>query len=462
MRRISLKASKNFEPCSNPRKAGFSRWTEVAGLHAEWRSYEAVGRWVARNCDLLIAIWDDGKKGDRGGTEDVVRYAVRIGLPVWWIHASGAKPGVLIEDLDQFRKRSDPEQAATSGDRLRRYIRVRLQVPELSQPERQGIHHRLVAAGQWVGRKLHVLRRGEENPLHDFLAETPPRRRAAWRAHRIFMAALCLGLPRMRPKWWANFEDAYWEPIYRLPDALAESYADRYRSTYTYVFGFAALALTLAALSLAMEASGVDGPIWSIAAGEFVCLAAILALATWNLVERWHERWIGYRVPRGACAQTAGAGGARLDVAVARDHASGGDRLRTGVMDRLVLRRRHSRGAAGQWIAGEPAARDRAKRIYDSLVAGQIAYHTDRAAASKRAALVLLVLGEVCFFLTLLAIAAKLGLFIWPGPRKRMPRSWVWASSRRRCRRCRPRPSPCGLMRSSKYWLISPSAWRNC
>src|ERR1700677_1328271 len=54
-----------------------------------WRSYEAVGRLVVRNCDLLIAIWDDEKPSHgRGGTADTVQYALRGGLPVWWIHAS--------------------------------------------------------------------------------------------------------------------------------------------------------------------------------------------------------------------------------------------------------------------------------------------------------------------------------------------------------------------------------------
>ncbi len=38
------------------------------------RSYEEVRRLVARNCDLLIALWDDREPpGDRGGTSDTVR-----------------------------------------------------------------------------------------------------------------------------------------------------------------------------------------------------------------------------------------------------------------------------------------------------------------------------------------------------------------------------------------------------
>lgn len=185
MRGISPTASRNFGLFSSSAQGRVLTLDGGRGLHTEWRSYEAVGHWVARNCDLLIAIWDDGKEGGRGGTEDIVRFAVRIGLPVWWIQAAGTEPGVLIEDRNQFRNRSDAGLAATSGDRLRRYIRARLQVPKISQTAHQGIHHRLVEAGRWAGRKLHVLSRGEANSLRDFLEETPPPRRAAWRAQDL-------------------------------------------------------------------------------------------------------------------------------------------------------------------------------------------------------------------------------------------------------------------------------------
>ncbi len=385
------------------------------GLHTKWRSYEAVGRWVARNCDLLIAIWDDDREGGRGGTEDIVGFAVRIGLPVWWIQASGAKPGVLIEDLVQFRNRNKEGLAATSDDRLRRYIGTRLRVPKTSRRAYEGIHHRLVEVCRWSGRKLHLLRTGEDNPLHDFLAETLPRQRVAWRAHQIFMSALCLGLPRPREtqSW---LEDAYWAPVHRSPDALASAYADRYRSTYTYVFALAALALTLAALSLASEAWGIDGPIWLIAAGEFVCLMAILALATWNYVGRWHERWIGYRV----LAELARKQQALTELGwtlpsreITQAAATGSERASWigWYFDAAIRAAPPANGSLAS-----PQLKTVRRRIYDSLVVGQIAYHTNRAAASKRAALVLLVLGEICFFLTLLAIATKLDLFIWPGP----------------------------------------------
>jgi hypothetical protein len=55
------------------------------------RAYEAVGRFVVRHCDLLLAVWDGGQSKGRGGTAEIVHYAAAVGVPVWWIHAQKGK-----------------------------------------------------------------------------------------------------------------------------------------------------------------------------------------------------------------------------------------------------------------------------------------------------------------------------------------------------------------------------------
>ena len=94
---------------------------------AEWRSYEAAGRVVVRHCDLLIAIWDNEVPAQgRGGTEDTMKFALASGRPVWWIHASGTRPGRFLTgplvpaDLTETSSTPDPEA------RLRAYIEARL------------------------------------------------------------------------------------------------------------------------------------------------------------------------------------------------------------------------------------------------------------------------------------------------------------------------------------------------
>lgn len=48
-------------------------------------AYSTAGHIVTGHCDLLLAIWD-GKSGDEGGTAQVVREALRAGIPIIRIH----------------------------------------------------------------------------------------------------------------------------------------------------------------------------------------------------------------------------------------------------------------------------------------------------------------------------------------------------------------------------------------
>lgn len=52
------------------------------------RAYLAVGRFVLRNCDLLLAIWNGAPARGTGGTAEIVAEAGAIGLPVLQIVAA--------------------------------------------------------------------------------------------------------------------------------------------------------------------------------------------------------------------------------------------------------------------------------------------------------------------------------------------------------------------------------------
>jgi hypothetical protein len=55
-----------------------------AGGQAELRkdAYAHAGRYVADHCDALIAVWDGELARDRGGTAEIVHYALQQNLPV--------------------------------------------------------------------------------------------------------------------------------------------------------------------------------------------------------------------------------------------------------------------------------------------------------------------------------------------------------------------------------------------
>jgi hypothetical protein len=373
----------------------------------EWRSYEAVGRLVVRNCDALIAIWDDKvpAKG-RGGTEDTIRFALRVGLPVWWIDASGKRSPVLIED-DLADRRHRGGLSTDSDARLRRYIKTQLTPPAPPVNNTHGILHRLIGVYLWVARRSF-------DPLRIFLNEIDPGMRRMWKAHASFMKTLAWRIPQ-RGGEQSEAVDSYWTRVYEPPDRLAKAYAARYRSTYLYVFGLAALALSCAALALALETSQREQLITLVAAGELVALFLILVLVAWNFLGRWHERWIGYRLLAELCRKQealATLGWALPALEVTRAASPGGAKP-TWINWYFEAAVRAAPLATGS-LAGKQLAEAR-DTIRATLLAGQIAYHRDRAAESERAASTLLLLGEACFLLTMICVALKLWVLLTTG-----------------------------------------------
>ena len=87
------------------------------GGAAQTESYEAAGRFVVGNCDLLLAVWDGARARGRGGTAEIVSYAIRVGVPVWWIDANGEADAKLLRNaLDfNFLERAPTNEAAGSA-----------------------------------------------------------------------------------------------------------------------------------------------------------------------------------------------------------------------------------------------------------------------------------------------------------------------------------------------------------
>ena len=261
------------------------------------RSYGEVGRLVARNCDLLIAIWDDRKlpKG-RGGTSDTVRFAVHTSVPVWWLHADGAhEPRLLTESLHL----EQPEDAP-SGDKAVEALDTRLRdtilPPVPPQPVPGGMFDRIA---RWLRRRLGV----ERDPLRVFLGEVSRENWRLWKAHDWILGPPRRGAAKSLPP----------DPPSDPADQLSLLYQARYRSSYVFVFVLAAVALVAAVLDLAVRPGGEmfehleiiftaqlkkqpslfeAGP----AAVELAALLLILGLVLWNKMQRWQDRYMSYRL----------------------------------------------------------------------------------------------------------------------------------------------------------------------
>jgi hypothetical protein len=50
--------------------------------------YLAVGQWVVDACEILIVIWNGQPAAGKGGTADIVEYAVQQGRTIFWIDSN--------------------------------------------------------------------------------------------------------------------------------------------------------------------------------------------------------------------------------------------------------------------------------------------------------------------------------------------------------------------------------------
>lgn len=66
-----------------------ARVQELPGsLNDTTAAYEAMGRAMVDDGDILVAVWDGKPAAGRGGTPDIIEYAIAGGRPVIWIDAA--------------------------------------------------------------------------------------------------------------------------------------------------------------------------------------------------------------------------------------------------------------------------------------------------------------------------------------------------------------------------------------
>lgn len=58
--------------------------------------YEAVGRACVDECDVLLAVWDGKPAAGRGGTPEIIDYALSAAKPVLWIDAAERRDVSLL------------------------------------------------------------------------------------------------------------------------------------------------------------------------------------------------------------------------------------------------------------------------------------------------------------------------------------------------------------------------------
>jgi hypothetical protein len=369
------------------------------------RSYEAVGRYVVRHCDVLVAVWDGGAGSGRGGTADIVRYAAAAGVPVWWLHATEERAPLWIADILDLRfprpQPAEPEAA------LRIYLKAIIPPPPPCHRHRHGFLGWLSGLGQ-----DHTV-----SPETAHFSEQERKRRGPWRAY----AMLIRWTSGLNPPWTAPRKPegrvaSYWFDRYRPADARAADYAARYRSAYVWGFLLGTLALIFGASALVASLS-TPSTLWSdrvtlgFALAELMMLGLMLALVLLGMRRDWHERSIEYRLLAELCRkqQALAPLGWALPIMAVR---------RTAILDRPAPDR-------AAWVAWLFAAEQRAAplpcgqlaqaaqgrpraAVLEELIAEQRQYHKDRGAMAAKASHTLEQFGGILFGIVILCVIAKL------------------------------------------------------
>jgi len=365
-----------------------------------WRhaSYEAAGRTIARNVDLLIAIWDEGvDSGKRGGTRDTVRFAARAGVPIWSIDAKGVNPPRFIYDpLETFG-----DYARTEADQslvLARYVRCALAPPpdpvkrrwykgNDRDPIRDYFEEDLTAS-----RRIWLLRANVMTVLHRCaiwllrhprpMPEAPPRR---------------LGSALIHP--WARLA---FDPSHRVTNQLAQSYQNRYRTGYFFVVIGSAVALLAAIVGLAL------GGTYEIVAAvvEFVILGLIATIVWLNWRYSWHERYVDYRLLSEANRHS----GYFQAVAWSPPFGDMRDRLEGKNHSWLAWLTTAAIRAEALPVQAMPSPGETRDRIAHDLLEQQIQFHETRGSAGENIGRLFLYMALLSFGCASAFVIGKLGL----------------------------------------------------
>ncbi len=240
-------------------------------------AYERVGHTVLAQCDILLAIWDNAPARGRGGAAQIVADAVLLNIPVIQIDPVGKGTPILLWDgLDEHDLGAQTVDTVARGgiDQLPALMRHVVELPD--------------------------------DPLEvaNFKLYESKRRHRSWLAIAYPMLLLVTGTYRRRPsikidaRSTAELPDAFAPNTQKMlserfarADMSASHFARMFRSGYVTNFSFAALAVVLSLLGLALPSSFK----LILITLELSTIAVILFTTRAGNKSGWHRRWLDNR-----------------------------------------------------------------------------------------------------------------------------------------------------------------------
>jgi hypothetical protein len=231
-------------------------------------AYASVGRVVLSQSDVLVAIWNGQAAAGLGGTEQVVRAARAIGIPVIWIRSVPPHGSVLLP----IHSSDVGEGHSLDG--------LQAQIDFVLLPEH----------APFGGPPSQNRDQSEEAIRSFYYRGLSPARRA----HRIYEAFRTLFVRRRRAlhedKLESELTPSFPTPAatdYSRADLLAEHYGWRYRASFVgnYLLG---------ALAVSSALAGFLVPLGTTL--ELLLVFSILIITWQGNRNFWHRRWINYRL----------------------------------------------------------------------------------------------------------------------------------------------------------------------
>lgn len=252
---------------------------ELDGRRDGGDPYGACGSVVVENADVLIVVWDGERQRLEGGTEAALDLALERSIPVLWVPVREPERWGLLraaEDLPRPGVHVPPAPGA--AEEVHAIVRQVLCLP-----------------GTPLDRT--------PAPLEAFLRETMPARSFAI-AWRVFNDLVGEGRwPSLRTRLEplaSTAQDASDEDRlarhYEWANRLAMLYADRYRSAFVVCYLLAAFAVAMALLPIGLHLQPHGSGELVCAALELLSILGVVVLVVRGRMQRWHERWIDYRL----------------------------------------------------------------------------------------------------------------------------------------------------------------------
>jgi hypothetical protein len=399
------------------------------------RSYEAVGRAVLNQSDLLIAVWDGQPARGRGGAGQVINEAFERGIPVIWIHWNTPQDWHLQTPMWRFLE--NPQDAKNDSVRLTELVRELLLPSDSTNGSCESLQDSLRAEyfqetqkrgnlllGWWTFFRNSICwqiwtKKGFLTAKKEFLAAitlkifcvknfvATERNKSDddWKKKKSQENADMLHSPKELPRDWVD--NNYLEH-YAWANGLSMYYGNLYRSTFLVNYLLGAVAVFLALVSIAQGITGKGQAWWIIA--ELIVILIIIILTQSGRKRRWHQRFIDYRtlaerLRLARCLSLLGGGSPQI--AYAGHLASYGNPASTWM---------HWHYRAIERAAGLPNVKIGSQYLAscqefwrESLVEDQRAYHKSNSGKFRKFDRRLHYAGDGLFVLTLIACSIHFG-----------------------------------------------------